>query len=494
MNGKTTLNLADPGLLITKAYINGQWCDANDGTRFDVTNPATGDVIVSVPDMGAEETRAAIEAADAAWPAWRAKTAKERAAILRKLYFLMMENQEDLAQILTAECGKPIVEGRGEIAYGASFIEWFGEEAKRTYGDVIPAPFNDRRIVVDKQPIGVCVAITPWNFPIAMVTRKVGPALAAGCPIILKPAHDTPLSALALVELANRAGVPDGVFSVVTSSSGSKVGGEMTANPIVRKLSFTGSTAIGKVLMRQCADTIKKMSLELGGNAPFIVFDDADIDAAVSGAMASKYRNTGQTCVCVNRFLVQDGIYDEFTEKLVAAVEAMKIGDGAEEDVAQGPLINEAGLAKVEEHVLDAVGKGAKVATGGACHALGGTFYKPTVLTGATTDMMIANEETFGPVSALFRFSTEEEAIKMANDTEFGLAAYFYTRDAARVWRVGGALEYGIVGINEGIISTEVAPFGGVKESGLGREGSRYGIEDYMEIKYMCMGGLSAAA
>jgi succinate-semialdehyde dehydrogenase/glutarate-semialdehyde dehydrogenase len=494
MNGKKTLNLADPRLLITKAYINGQWCDANDGTRFDVTNPATGDVIVSVPDMGAEETRAAIEAADAAWPAWRAKTAKERAAILRKLYFLMMENQEDLAQILTAECGKPIVEGRGEIAYGASFIEWFGEEAKRTYGDVIPAPFNDRRIVVDKQPIGVCVAITPWNFPIAMVTRKVGPALAAGCPIILKPAHDTPLSALALVELANRAGVPDGVFSVVTSSSGSKVGGEMTANPIVRKLSFTGSTAIGKVLMRQCADTIKKMSLELGGNAPFIVFDDADIDAAVSGAMASKYRNTGQTCVCVNRFLVQDGIYDEFTEKLVAAVEAMKIGDGAEEDVAQGPLINEAGLAKVEEHVLDAVGKGAKVATGGACHALGGTFYKPTVLTGATTDMMIANEETFGPVSALFRFSTEEEAIKMANDTEFGLAAYFYTRDAARVWRVGGALEYGIVGINEGIISTEVAPFGGVKESGLGREGSRYGIDDYLEIKYMCMGGLNAAA
>jgi succinate-semialdehyde dehydrogenase/glutarate-semialdehyde dehydrogenase len=494
MNGNKTLNLADPGLLITKAYINGQWCDANDGARFDVTNPATGDVIASVPDMGADETRAAIEAADAAWPAWRAKTAKERAAILRKLYFLMMENQEDLAQILTAECGKPIVEGRGEIAYGASFIEWFGEEAKRTYGDVIPAPFNDRRIVVDKQPIGVCVAITPWNFPIAMVTRKVGPALAAGCPIILKPAHDTPLSALALVELANRAGVPAGVFSVVTSASGSKVGGEMTANPIVRKLSFTGSTAIGKVLMRQCADTIKKMSLELGGNAPFIVFDDADIDAAVSGAMASKYRNTGQTCVCVNRFLVQDGIYDEFTEKLVAAVEAMKIGDGAEEGVAQGPLINAAGLAKVEEHVQDAVGKGAKVATGGACHALGGTFYKPTVLTGATADMMIAHEETFGPVSALFRFSTEEEAIKMANDTEFGLAAYFYTRDAARVWRVGGALEYGIVGINEGIISTEVAPFGGVKESGLGREGSRYGIDDYLEIKYMCMGGLNAAA
>ena len=493
MTDRKTLNLADPGLLIEKAYINGQWCDANDGARFDVTNPATGDVIAAVPDMGAEETRAAIEAADAAWPEWRARTAKERATILRKLYFLMMENQEDLAQILTAECGKPIAEGRGEIAYGASFIEWFGEEAKRTYGDVIPTPYNDRRIIVDKQPIGVCVAITPWNFPTAMVTRKVGPALAAGCPMILKPAHDTPLSALALAELARRAGVPDGVFSVVTSHSGSKVGGEMTSNPIVRKLSFTGSTAIGKVLMRQCADTIKKMSLELGGNAPFIVFDDADIDAAVSGAMASKYRNTGQTCVCVNRFLVQDGIYDEFTGKLVAAVEAMKIGDGAEEDVAQGPLINVAGLAKVEEHVQDAVDKGAEVATGGACHALGGTFYKPTVLTGATKDMKIANEETFGPVSALFRFSTEDEAIKMANDTEFGLAAYFYTRDAARVWRVGEALEYGIVGINEGIISTEVAPFGGVKESGLGREGSRYGIDDYLEIKYMCMGGLNDA-
>ena len=493
MTDKKTLSLADPGLLITKAYINGQWCDANDGARFDVRNPATGEVIASVPDMGAEETRAAIEAANTAWPAWRAKTVKERATILRKLYFLMMENQEDLAQILTAECGKPIAEGRGEIAYGASFIEWFGEEAKRTYGDVIPTPYNDRRIIVDKQPIGVCVAITPWNFPTAMVTRKVGPALAAGCPMILKPAHDTPLSALALAELARRAGVPDGVFSVVTSHSGSKVGGEMTSNPIVRKLSFTGSTAIGKVLMRQCADTIKKMSLELGGNAPFIVFDDADIDAAVSGAMASKYRNTGQTCVCVNRFLVQDGIYDEFTDKLVAAVEAMKIGDGAEEDVAQGPLINVAGLAKVEEHVQDAVDKGAEVVTGGACHALGGTFYKPTVLTGATKDMKIANEETFGPVSALFRFSTEDEAIKMANDTEFGLAAYFYTRDAARVWRVGEALEYGIVGINEGIISTEVAPFGGVKESGLGREGSRYGIDDYLEIKYMCIGGLSAA-
>lgn len=489
-----TLQLKDHSLLRTQAYINGQWCDANGGGRFDVTNPATGEVITTVPDMGADETRTAIETADAAWPAWRAKTAKERASILRKLYFLMMENQEDLAQILTAECGKPILEGRGEIAYGASFIEWFGEEAKRAYGDVIPTPFNDRRIVVVKQPIGVCAAITPWNFPIAMVTRKVGPALAAGCPIILKPAHDTPLSALALVELAERAGVPAGVFSVVTSHGGAVVGGEMTSNPIVRKLTFTGSTGIGKVLMRQCADTIKKMSLELGGNAPFIVFDDADVEAAVAGAIASKYRNTGQTCVCVNRFLVQDGIYDEFTGKLVAAVEAMKIGDGAQEDVTQGPLINVAGLAKVEEHVQDAIDKGARVATGGECHPLGGTFYRPTVLTGATTEMKIAHEETFGPVSALFRFSTEEDAITLANDTEFGLAAYFYTRDAARVWRVGEALEYGIVGINEGIISTEVAPFGGVKESGLGREGSRYGIEDFMEIKYMCMGGLNVAA
>ena len=494
MSSNTPLSLADPGLLKTHAYINGEWCEANDGSRFDVTNPATGEVIATVPDMGADETRAAIEAADAAWPAWRAKTAKERAGILRKLYFLMMENQEDLAQILTAECGKPIIEGRGEIAYGASFIEWFGEEAKRVYGDVIPAPFNDRRIVVEKQPIGVCAAITPWNFPIAMVTRKVGPALAAGCPIILKPAHDTPLSALAFVELANRAGVPEGIFSVVTAHGGSVVGGEMTSNPIVRKLTFTGSTGVGKILMRQCADTIKKMSLELGGNAPFIVFDDADIDAAIVGAIASKYRNTGQTCVCVNRFLVQDGIYEQFTEKLVAAVEAMKIGDGADEGVAQGPLINAAGLAKVEEHVQDAVAKGAEVVTGGQRHALGGTFYQPTVLTCASKDMKIANEETFGPVSALFRFTTEAEAIAMANDTEFGLAAYFYTRDAARVWRVGEALEYGIVGINEGIISTEVAPFGGVKESGLGREGSKYGIEDFMEIKYMCMGGLDSAA
>jgi len=489
---ESTLTLQDNSLLKADGYINGKWCAAADSARFDVTNPATGAVIASLPDMGVAETREAIEAADRAWPAWRAKTGKERAGILRKLFFLMMENQEDLAQLITAEGGKPLAESRGEVAYGAAFIEWFGEEAKRTYGDLIPATFSDRRIVADKQPIGVCAAITPWNFPIAMVTRKVGPALAAGCPMVLKPAHETPLSALALAELAERAGVPPGVFSVVTSSSGRTVGGELTSNPTVRKLTFTGSTATGKVLMRQCADTIKKLSLELGGNAPFIVFEDADVDKAVAGAIASKYRNSGQTCVCVNRFLVQDGVYDEFASKLTAAVEAMKVGDGAEDGVVQGPLINDAGVAKVQEHVDDAVSKGAKVAAGGKQHALGGNFFEPTVLTDVTPDMVVAREETFGPVSPLFRFKTEEEAIAMSNDTEFGLAAYFYTRDSARTWRVSQALEYGIVGVNEGIISTEVAPFGGVKESGLGREGSKYGIEDYLEIKYICMGGLDA--
>jgi len=481
-----------PGQLASKdtRYINGEWCGAADGAHFDVTNPATGAVVASLPDMGVTETREAIEAADAAWPAWRQKTGKERAGILRKLFFLMMENQEDLAQLITAEGGKPITESRGEVAYGAAFIEWFGEEAKRTYGDLIPATFTDRRIVADKQPIGVCAAITPWNFPIAMVTRKVGPALAAGCPIVLKPARETPLSALALAELAERAGVPPGIFSVVTSSSGKRIGAELTSNPIVRKLTFTGSTATGKVLMRQCADTVKKLSLELGGNAPFIVFDDADLDAAVAGAIASKYRNSGQTCVCVNRFLVQGSVYDEFATKLGTAVEAMKVGNGVEENVVQGPLINAAGLEKVQAHVDDAVNKGAKVTAGGQRHALGGNFFQPTVLTDVTPDMVVAREETFGPISPLFRFETEEEAIAMSNDTEFGLAAYFYTRDAARTWRVSKALEYGIVGINEGIISTEVAPFGGVKESGLGREGSKYGIEDYLEIKYICMGGL----
>jgi succinate-semialdehyde dehydrogenase/glutarate-semialdehyde dehydrogenase len=486
----SSLALNDSTLLKTDAYINGEWCGAADSARFDVTNPATGAVIATLPDMGVAETREAIVAANAAWPAWRARTGKERAGILRKLFFLMMDNQEDLAQLITAEGGKPLAESRGEVAYGAAFIEWFGEEAKRTYGDLIPATFTDRRIVADKQPIGVCAAITPWNFPIAMVTRKVGPALAAGCPMVLKPAHETPLSALALAELAERAGVPPGVFSVVTSSSGRKVGGELTSNPTVRKLSFTGSTATGKVLMRQCADTIKKLSLELGGNAPFIVFDDADVDKAVAGAIASKYRNSGQTCVCVNRFLVQDGVYDEFAAKLTAAVEAMKVGNGVDEGVVQGPLINEAGVTKVQEHVDDAVSKGASVSAGGKRHALGGNFFEPTVLTNVTPDMKVAREETFGPISPLFRFDTEEEAIAMSNDTEFGLAAYFYTRDSARTWRVSQALEYGIVGVNEGIISTEVAPFGGVKESGLGREGSKYGIEDYLEIKYICMGGL----
>ena len=489
-NYEPQLILADSALLKTNAYINGEWCGAADNGRFDILNPATGAVIASLPDMGVVETREAIEAADAAWPAWRQKTGKERAGILRKFFFLMMENQEDLAQLITAEGGKPLAESRGEVAYGAAFIEWFGEEAKRTYGDLIPATFNDRRIVADKQPIGVCAAITPWNFPIAMVTRKVGPALAAGCPVVLKPARETPLSALALAELAERAGVPPGIFSVVTSSSGKRIGGELTSNPIVRKLTFTGSTATGKVLMRQCADTIKKLSLELGGNAPFIVFDDADVDKAVAGAIASKYRNSGQTCVCVNRFLVQDGVYDEFAAKLTAAVEAMKVGNGVDEGVVQGPLINVAGLEKVQEHVDDAVSKGASVTVGGHRHALGGNFFEPTVLTDVTPDMAVAREETFGPVSPLFRFRTEEEAIAMSNDTEFGLAAYFYTRDSARTWRVSQALEYGIVGINEGIISTEVAPFGGIKESGLGREGSKYGIEDYLEIKYICMGGL----
>jgi succinate-semialdehyde dehydrogenase/glutarate-semialdehyde dehydrogenase len=489
---ESPLTLQDSALLKTDAYINGKWCGAADSARFDVTNPATGAVITTLPDMGVAETREAIEAANAAWPAWRQKTGKERAGILRKLFFLMMENQEDLAQLITAEGGKPLAESRGEVAYGAAFIEWFGEEAKRTYGDLIPATFSDRRIVADKQPIGVCAAITPWNFPIAMVTRKVGPALAAGCPMVLKPAHETPLSALALAELAERAGVPPGVFSVITSSSGRTVGGELTSNPIVRKLTFTGSTATGKVLMRQCADTIKKLSLELGGNAPFIVFDDADIDSAVTGAIASKYRNSGQTCVCVNRFLVQDGVYDEFASKLTAAVKAMKVGNGIEDEVVQGPLINEAGVAKVQVHVDDAISKGASVTVGGKRHALGGNFFEPTVLTDVTPEMIVAREETFGPISPLFRFKTEEEAIAMSNDTEFGLAAYFYTRDSARTWRVSQALEYGIVGVNEGIISTEVAPFGGVKESGLGREGSKYGIEDYLEIKYICMGGLDS--
>ena len=484
------MKITNKSLLKGKAYVNGLWIEADDGSTFDVLNPATGEKLATLPDLGISETSRAIEAADKAWGDWKSKTGKQRAGILRKLFDLMMDNQEDLAQILTAECGKPLAEARGEIAYGASFIEWFGEEAKRAYGDLIPATINDRRIIVTKQAIGVCAAITPWNFPNAMITRKIGPALAAGCPVILKPAAETPLSALAIAELAKQAGIPAGIFSVITSSDGAKIGAELTANPTVRKISFTGSTAVGKILMRQAAGTVKKLSLELGGNAPFIIFDDADLDAAVAGAMASKYRNSGQTCVCVNRFLVQDGIYVAFIDKFTAAVKDLKVGNGADEGVTQGPLINIAGMQKVADHVADALSKGGRVVTGGKSHALGRSFYEPTVIADVTPEMKVAKEETFGPLAPVFRFKTEQEAIAMANDTEFGLASYFYTRDVGRVWRVGEALEYGIVGINEGIISTEVAPFGGVKESGLGREGSYYGLDDYMEIKYMCMGGI----
>ncbi|AMO37212.1 NADP-dependent succinate-semialdehyde dehydrogenase [Thauera humireducens] len=484
------MRMKDDTLLRTRAYIDGAWTEADDGARFDVLNPANGGVLASVPDMGAAETRRAIEAAAAALPAWRARTAKERAAILRKWFELIMAHQEDLAVLMTSEQGKPLAEARGEVAYGASFIEWFAEEGKRVYGDVIPAHGADKRILVLKEPIGVVAAITPWNFPIAMITRKAGPALAAGCTMVIKPAEDTPLCALALAELAERAGLPKGVLNIVTTMKAAEVGGELTANPIVRKLSFTGSTEVGKLLMRQSADTVKKVALELGGNAPFIVFDDADLDAAVAGAMASKYRNAGQTCVCANRLLVQDGIYDAFAARLAEAVAKLKVGPGLSGDVQQGPLINADAVAKVEELLGDAVAKGAKIVCGGKRHALGGTFFEPTIVTGLTPAMRIAREEIFGPVAPLFRFHTEDEAIRMANDTEFGLAAYFYARDIARVWRVAEGLEYGIVGINEGIISTEVAPFGGVKESGIGREGSKYGIDDFVEIKYLCMGGI----
>ena len=484
-----TRAIKDASLFRQQAYLDGAWVDADGGATIDVDNPATGDVLGTVPKMGAAETWRAIEAAEAALPGWRAKTAKERAQILRRWFELMMANQEDLAALMTAEQGKPLAESRGEIAYAASFIEWFGEEGKRVYGDVIPGHGADKRIIVLKQPIGVCAAITPWNFPAAMITRKAGPALAAGCTIVLKPASQTPFSALALCELAERAGVPKGVFSCVTGSA-TEIGGEMTSNPKVRKLSFTGSTEIGKLLLEQCARTVKKTSMELGGNAPFIVFDDADLEAAVKGAIASKYRNAGQTCVCANRILVQDGIYDAFAKRLSEAASGMKVGNGFTEGAVIGPLIDAKAIKKVEEHVADALAKGAEIVTGGKRHSLGGSFYEPTVLTGATRDMAIFREETFGPVAPLFRFKTEAEAIEMANDTEFGLAAYFYGRDIGRVWRVAEALEYGIVGVNEGIISTEVAPFGGVKESGLGREGSHYGIEDYLEIKYLCLGGI----
>jgi succinate-semialdehyde dehydrogenase/glutarate-semialdehyde dehydrogenase len=479
----------DERLFRQRAYIDGQWVEAESRKTVAVNNPADDSTLGHVPDLSAAETRRAIAAADKALPDWRQRTGKERAAILRKWADLMLANQEDLAQLMTAEQGKPLAESRGEIAYAASFIEWFGEEAKRVYGDVIPGFTRDRRVIVLKQPIGVCAAITPWNFPAAMITRKAGPALAAGCTMVVKPAEQTPFSALALCELAERAGVPKGVYSCVTGDA-KTIGGELTGNPTVRKLSFTGSTEVGKLLMAQCAGTVKKLSLELGGNAPFIVFDDADLDAAVKGAIASKYRNAGQTCVCANRIFVQEGVYDGFADKLANAVKALKVGSGTEEGVAIGPLIDGPGLAKVEDHVADAVAKGARLVLGGKRHRRGGTFFEPTVLADVTTQMKIAREETFGPVAPLFRFSREEEAIAMANDTEYGLAAYFYGNDMKRVWRVAEALEFGIVGINEGIISTEVAPFGGVKESGFGREGSKYGIDDYLSIKYLCLGGM----
>jgi succinate-semialdehyde dehydrogenase/glutarate-semialdehyde dehydrogenase len=478
--GLPALPLKDPKLFRTQCYIDGEWVGGS--KTFPIVNPATGARLATVPDLGAQETRRAIDAAERAWPAWRAKTAKERSAILRKWAELMMANQEDLAVIMTAEQGKPLTESRGEIAYAASFIEWFAEEGRRVYGDTIPGHQPDKRIVVIKQPVGVCAAITPWNFPAAMITRKVGPALAAGCTMVSKPASATPFSALALAELAERAGVPKGVFSVVTGSAAA-VGGEMTANPLVRKITFTGSTEVGKVLLEQCARTVKKTSMELGGNAPFIVFDDADLDAAADGAIASKYRNAGQTCVCANRILVQDTVYDAFAAKLADRVAKFKVGNGLEPGVTIGPLIDEAAVKKVEEHVSDALAKGAKVVTGGKRHSLGGLFFQPTILANVDPSMKVTKEETFGPVAPLFRFKTDDDAI----DTEFGLAAYFYARDLARVWRVAEGLESGIVGINTGLISTAEAPFGGVKESGLGREGSKYGIEDYLEVKYLCM-------
>jgi succinate-semialdehyde dehydrogenase/glutarate-semialdehyde dehydrogenase len=482
------MKLRDPDLLRPRAFIGGKWADAAGGATFQVLNPATREPIGTLPDMGAAETRRAIEAAGEAFPAWAALTAKERAVILRRWYELLMANQEDLATLMTAEQGKPLAEAKGEIAYAASFIEWFAEEGKRLYGDVIPGHQADKRIVVLRQPVGVVAAITPWNFPLAMITRKAGPALAAGCTFVCKPASQTPYSALAAAALAARAGVPAGVLSIVTGTDSVAIGGEMTSNPAVRKVTFTGSTAIGKKLMAQCAGTMKKISMELGGNAPFIVFEDADLDAAVAGAIASKYRNTGQTCVCANRVLVHAPVYEAFTRKLVHAVAQLRVGDGLKGPTDQGPLIDEKALAKVEQHLSDALGKGARVVQGGKRHALGGTFFEPTVLTEVTPSMLVAREETFGPVAPLFRFETENDAIRMANDTEFGLAAYFYTRDLARSWRVAEALEYGIVGLNTGLISTEVAPFGGVKESGTGREGSKYGILDYTELKYLCVG------
>ncbi|MGQ0585972.1 MAG: NAD-dependent succinate-semialdehyde dehydrogenase [Gammaproteobacteria bacterium] len=482
------MKLKDSSLLERRALIGGEWVGAKQ--TFAVRNPATGAELAQVPSLDAAATRRAIDAARAALPGWRGKTARERAAILRKWYELMLANQEDLAPIMTAEQGTPLTESRGEIAYAASFFEWFGEEAKRAYGDVIPSPWGDKRMLVIKEPVGVCAAITPWNFPAAMLARKVGAALAAGCTMVAKPAEQTPLSAFAMALLGQRAGLPAGVLNVITGEAAA-IGGELTSNPIVRKVSFTGSTEVGKLLMRQCADTLKKMSLELGGNAPFIVFDDADLPAAVEGAMTAKYRNTGQTCVCANRLIVQDGIYDKFAAALAEAARKLRVGPGTEDGVQQGPLINADALAKVEAHVADAQAGGARVLAGGKRHALGGTFYEPTVLADVTPKMRIANEETFGPVAPLLRFRDEVEAIAIANATPFGLAAYFYSRDVSRVFRVAEQLQYGMVGINTGLISSEVAPFGGMKESGVGREGSKYGINDYLEVKYLCLGGLS---
>jgi succinate-semialdehyde dehydrogenase/glutarate-semialdehyde dehydrogenase len=484
------MQLRDPRLFREQAFIAGSWIAADSGATVAITNPATGAMLAQVPDMGAGETRRAIDAANAAWPAWRALTAKQRGGILRQWYELIVANADDLALLMTSEQGKPLAEARGEALYAASFVEWFAEEAKRTYGDLIPNTTANQRLLVMKQPIGVCAAITPWNFPAAMITRKVAPALAAGCPVVVKPAEQTPLTALALAVLAERAGFPPGVFNLVTGSAGSAplIGGELTGNPIVRKLSFTGSTEVGRLLMSQCAPTLKKISLELGGNAPFIVFDDADVDAAVAGAMASKYRNAGQTCICANRLLVQAGVYEEFAQKLAEKVGELKVGIGTEAGVTQGPLIDAQALAKVEAHVADALGKGARILTGGKRHAKGGTFFEPTVLADVTPAMRCAREETFGPVAPLFKFADEAEAIALANATEYGLAAYFYARDLSRVWRVAEALEYGMVGANVGLIANEVAPFGGVKQSGIGREGSKYGIEEYLEIKYVCLG------
>ncbi|CAJ8802286.1 NAD-dependent succinate-semialdehyde dehydrogenase [Burkholderia pseudomallei] len=478
--------LKDPSLLRHQAYIGGEWQAADSDATFEVFDPATGESLGTVPKMGAAETARAIDAAQAAWAGWRMKTAKERAAILRRWFDLVIANSDDLALILTTEQGKPLAEAKGEIAYAASFIEWFAEEGKRVAGDTLPTPDANKRIVVVKEPIGVCAAITPWNFPAAMIARKVGPALAAGCPIVVEPAESTPFSALAMAFLAERAGVPKGVLSVVIGDP-KAIGTEITSNPIVRKLSFTGSTAVGRLLMAQSAPTVKKLTLELGGNAPFIVFDDADLDAAVEGAIASKYRNNGQTCVCTNRFFVHERVYDAFADKLAAAVSKLKVGRGTESGATLGPLINEAAVKKVESHIADALAKGASLMTGGKRHALGHGFFEPTVLTDVKPDMDVAKEETFGPLAPLFRFASEEELVRLANDTEFGLAAYFYSRDIGRVWRVAEALEYGMVGINTGLISNEVAPFGGVKQSGLGREGSHYGIDDYVVIKYLCV-------